>query len=149
MPSYLQLHLEPDAALQAEWETISRLTAAAEARLRAAVLSRFTPAGRAVIQCGVVGYAVGQHLGSFSSATTGRDVLDGVYQDVVAVRSCSETIDEARAADRAAGNGPAIAVEDLSARSVETELRVEKSGLTLIAATLEDGLGAILKVIPK
>jgi hypothetical protein len=78
MPSYLELHLELDAALQAEWETISRLTAAAEVRLRAAVINRSTPAGRAVIKCGLAGYGVGQDLGSFNSATTARDVLDGV-----------------------------------------------------------------------
>ncbi len=147
VPLTFTLHLAPNVALQAEWETISRLTAAAQARLKTAVLSLLSPTGTAVLACGRAAYGVGTTLGNFQSTTTGSDVLDSLYTNVGAAVGCSTAIDKARAAARAANEEPAVAAADLAVHDAGVAEHVELSGFTLIAAKVENALGLAVDLL--
>ena len=93
-------HLHLSAALQAEWEMISRATAAAQERLKRTFVNLLSPTGRAVLACGQAAYSVGQSLPSLTSQTDPAQLLQSVFADARSARTCSSSIDEAaRAAE--------------------------------------------------
>lgn len=139
-----RLHL--DTALQAQWEVISQSVDAGTARLTEAAWKRTPRHSRAVIECGMAAYNIGDQLAGAPS-DDGAYALERIFTGASEAQQCRSAIEKSKLAAQQEGLKAPLAVEDLKVAKIADSTHVTGAQRTLNAALRN--LSRLARVLPR